>query len=208
MWHKKDNWQGYLFCKRVLYSFRFLLKRKRPLKLGKNRRFSNTCQLFSVLAKHNFLKDSFTTTLYLLDFIGFWPTFGLFHYAKLPSYKRVKCGRLAGPSRTNKKNHYIMTKLNLNQLIIKFSINGFPLPLGIVIIFSTIACFLVTKSALTCGLRELGRSSKKSSKLLFQTLHKLAEPILKRVCKENWTIFHNDLLEALFSRSTNINVTK
>ena len=44
------------------------------------------------------MKDSFTTTLYLLDFIGFLPTFGLFHYAKLASYKRVKCGRLAGPS--------------------------------------------------------------------------------------------------------------
>ena len=67
------------------------------MKLGKNRRFSNICQLFSFFAKLNFLKDSFTTTLYLLDFIGFWPTFGLFHYSKLPSYKRVRWGRLAGP---------------------------------------------------------------------------------------------------------------
>ena len=46
--------------------------------------------LFSFLAKLNFLKDSFTTALYLLDFIGFLPTFGLFHYANLPSYKRVR----------------------------------------------------------------------------------------------------------------------
>jgi hypothetical protein len=38
---------------------------------GKNCRFSNTCQKFSFLAKHYFLKDFFTTTLYLLDFIGF-----------------------------------------------------------------------------------------------------------------------------------------
>ena len=73
MWHVKDNGQG-------------------------NRHFSNTCQRFSFLAKHNFLKDSFTTPLYLLDFNGLWPTFGLFHYAKLPSYKRVRWGRLAGPS--------------------------------------------------------------------------------------------------------------
>ena len=34
----------------------------------------------------DFFKDAFTTTLY----IGFGPTFGLFHYAKLPSYKRVR----------------------------------------------------------------------------------------------------------------------
>ena len=46
-----------------------------------------------------FFKDSITATLYLLNIIGFWPTFGLFHYAKLPSYKRVRWGRLAGPSR-------------------------------------------------------------------------------------------------------------
>ena len=64
--------------------------------LGKNRHFSSTCKLFSFfLAKLNFLKDYFTTTLYLLDFIGFGSTFGLFHYAKLPSYKRVRWGRLA-----------------------------------------------------------------------------------------------------------------
>ena len=67
----------------------------RPLKLGKNWRFSNTCQLFFL---QNFLKYSFTTTLYLLDFIWFWPIFGLFYYAKFPSYKRVRWGRLAGPS--------------------------------------------------------------------------------------------------------------
>ena len=51
--------------------------------------FLNTFQLFSFLAKLNFLKDSFATTLYLLDFFEFSPTFGLFHYANLPSYKRV-----------------------------------------------------------------------------------------------------------------------
>ena len=45
-----------------------------------------------------FLIDSFNEILYLLNIIGFWPTFGLFHYAKLPSYKRVRWGRLAGTS--------------------------------------------------------------------------------------------------------------
>ena len=39
--------------------------------MGKNRRFSNTCQLFSFLSKLNFLKDSFNTTLYLLDLLDF-----------------------------------------------------------------------------------------------------------------------------------------
>ena len=33
--------------------------------------FSNTCQIFSFLAKHIFLKDYFNTMLYLLDLIGF-----------------------------------------------------------------------------------------------------------------------------------------
>ena len=59
-----------------------LVKAPEAVKVEENRRFSNTCKLFSFLAKHNFLKDSCNTTLYLLDLIGFWPTFGLLHYAK------------------------------------------------------------------------------------------------------------------------------
>ena len=39
-----------------------------------------------LFGKTLFIKDSSNTTLNLLDFIGFGPTFGLFHYAKLPSY--------------------------------------------------------------------------------------------------------------------------
>ena len=66
--------------------------------MGENRRFSNTCELFSFLAKLNFLKDSYNTTLYMLDLIRFSLTFGLFHYPKLSSYKRVRLGRMAGPS--------------------------------------------------------------------------------------------------------------
>ena len=88
------------------------------MKLGENRRFSNTCQLFSFLAKLNFLKDSFTTTLYLLDFIGFSPTFGLFHYANLPSYKRVRGGRLAGPFHTSKIIINIISIHSLNTQIL------------------------------------------------------------------------------------------
>ena len=53
--------------------------------------------MLTFYAKLNFLKDSFTTTLYRLDFIGFLPTVGLLHYANLLSYKRVRWGRLAGP---------------------------------------------------------------------------------------------------------------
>ena len=81
----------------------------RPLKLSKNHRFSNTRQTFPFLSEHNILKDLFTTTLYLLYFIGCWPTFGVFHYAKLSSYKRERWGRLAGPSFTLKRR--ILTSL-------------------------------------------------------------------------------------------------
>ena len=91
------KWARLPFLKKGLYWFKFLLKRNRPLKLGKNRRFSNTCKLLSFLAKLYFLKESFATALYQLDFIGFLPKSGFFHYANLPSYKRVRWGRLAGP---------------------------------------------------------------------------------------------------------------
>ena len=52
--------------------------------------------------------------LNLLDLFGFWHKFGLFCYAKLPSYKRVKWGRLAEPSHnlsftTNVKNFKYFT---------------------------------------------------------------------------------------------------
>ena len=33
-----------------------------------------------------------------MDLFGFGPKFGPYHYARLPNYKRVKLGRLAGPS--------------------------------------------------------------------------------------------------------------
>ena len=33
-----------------------------------------------------------------MDLFEFGPKFGLYHYAELPSYKRVKWGRLTGPS--------------------------------------------------------------------------------------------------------------
>ena len=33
-----------------------------------------------------------------MDLFKFGPKFGPYHYAELPSYKRVKWGRLTGPS--------------------------------------------------------------------------------------------------------------
>ena len=86
------------FCKKVVIDLGSGKSARGRWSWAKNCRFSNACKLFSFLAKLNFLKDSFTTTLNLLDFIGLWPIFSLFHYAKLPSYKRVRWGRLAGPS--------------------------------------------------------------------------------------------------------------
>ena len=97
--HQCDIWKimgKAIFFVKGLYWLKFLLKRYRTLKLGKNGRLSNTCHLLSFLAKPNYVKASFTTTLYLLDLIWFGPTFGLFHYANFPSYKRVRWGPLAG----------------------------------------------------------------------------------------------------------------
>ena len=71
MWHMKDNGQGYLFCKKFLL-IKVHVKAVEAVEAGqKNRRFSNTFELFSFLAKLNFLKDFFTKTLHLLDLIGF-----------------------------------------------------------------------------------------------------------------------------------------
>ena len=42
-------------------------------------------------------KDYCYSTLYILYIFGFGPKYRLFHYAKLPSYKRMKRARLTGP---------------------------------------------------------------------------------------------------------------
>ena len=39
----------------------------------------------------------------MLDLFGFGQQFGVFLYAKLPNYKKVKLGRLAEPSLTHFK---------------------------------------------------------------------------------------------------------
>ena len=52
----------------------------------------------SFLEKTYFLKSFCYTTLYFLDLLRFGPKFGIFHIAKVPCYKRVKWGQLAGPS--------------------------------------------------------------------------------------------------------------
>ena len=80
----KDDGQSYLFI-------RVLVKALKTVEVGGNHRFSNTCKLFYFLAKHDIFGDSCNTLLlYLLDLIWFLPTFGLFHYTKLPSFKRVR----------------------------------------------------------------------------------------------------------------------
>ena len=60
--------------------------------------FSITKKRISSLARHNWLKYSPYTTLYLLDLFGFLNKFVLYHYAILPSYRRVKWGWLSGSS--------------------------------------------------------------------------------------------------------------
>ena len=54
------------------------------------------------------LKIFCNTTLYLLDLIGFWNTLGIFHYAKLPSYKRVRWDRVAGFSHNRNNKLHIL----------------------------------------------------------------------------------------------------
>ena len=59
-----------------------LVKALEAIKVRGKLPFFEYLSIIFFLAKHNFLKDSCNTTLYLLDLIGFWPTFGLLHYAK------------------------------------------------------------------------------------------------------------------------------
>ena len=91
--------QGSMFfsSQKVLYSLKLLLRRWRLLKSGQNNQFIflNSLKLFSFLAKPFFFQDSGNTTLYKLNLMGIWPTYGWFHNEKLPSHKRVKWGRLA-----------------------------------------------------------------------------------------------------------------
>ena len=75
-----------------------MVKSWRPLKLGKKLPVFQIHVNYFLFWQNLFFKDSFTKTFKLLDFIGFWLTFGVFHYSKLPSYKWVRWSRLAGPS--------------------------------------------------------------------------------------------------------------
>ena len=53
-----------------------------------------TTKDFLFKKKHNLLTNSCYSTLYLIDLFVFRPKFGPYHYAELPSYKRVKWGQL------------------------------------------------------------------------------------------------------------------
>ena len=57
---------------------------------GKIAALSFQQKIFFFGIKHNFLKSSYYSTLYLMDLFGFGPKFGPYLYAELPSYKRVK----------------------------------------------------------------------------------------------------------------------
>ena len=69
MWHMKDNGQGYFFvCKRVFIDSS-PVKALEAVEAGQKLPFFKYMSTISFLAKLNLLKASFTTTLYLLDFI-------------------------------------------------------------------------------------------------------------------------------------------
>ena len=69
----------------------------------------------SLLAKPNCLKFVWYTTLYMLDLFGFGPKFGLLHYVKLPSYKIVKWGRLAGPFHSYDIRYILYIQFGIQQ---------------------------------------------------------------------------------------------
>ena len=66
--------------------------------------------------QNTFFVNFLITTLYLFDLFGFGQTFGIFHFDKLLSYKRVKWGRLAGSSHKHLSTIYsqkFIKKLNV-----------------------------------------------------------------------------------------------
>ena len=67
-----------------------LVKVLEAVEAGQKLPFFKYLSIIFFFVRTYFLKDSFNTTLYLLDFIVFGPIFGLFHYAKLTSYRRVR----------------------------------------------------------------------------------------------------------------------
>ena len=67
-------------------------------KLGVTLLFFPVTGRYFLGAKHNTFKHSGYTTLYLCEFFGFLPKFGLFHFWKIPSDKRVRLDQLSGPS--------------------------------------------------------------------------------------------------------------
>ena len=95
--HIKDNGQCYIFLKGPLLIKIFV----KALEVGGKAQFFKYLSIVVFSAKHNFLKDDSKTSLYLLDLNGFWLTYGLLHYEILPSYNRVRWGRLAGPSHSH-----------------------------------------------------------------------------------------------------------
>ena len=51
----------------------------------------------NIFFRHDFVFFVFQTKVYMLDILRFW-SFGSFHHEKLPNYKRLTWGKLAGPS--------------------------------------------------------------------------------------------------------------
>ena len=89
----------YFFFRKAFILCEVLLKHWNGLKLGFKFFFFFFFSTKDFFEQNIILfKNCCHTTLYLLDLFGFGPKFDLFHYAKLPCYKRVKWGWLAEPS--------------------------------------------------------------------------------------------------------------
>ena len=100
-----------MFFRKGPFWFELLLKHWQGVKLGVIYIYIFLLQqnIFFWL-KHICIGNSWYTTLYLLDLFGLEPKFGLFHYAKLPSYNRVKLGWLCGlPNLHNSNNRVFST---------------------------------------------------------------------------------------------------
>ena len=97
MWHVKNNGQGYIFCKRVFINLSFCKSVRGRWRWAKIAPFQINVNYFLCWQNIMFWKICIPQhyTCWILS--DFFPKFGLFQYANLPSYKRVRWGRPAGP---------------------------------------------------------------------------------------------------------------
>ena len=95
----KEKGQPYIFFRKCSCWFNFLFKHCRLVKLEVKSQCLFCFFLHIFRFFWGFWKKYFFIILHLLDIFGLGLKFSILHYPKLPIYKRLKWGRLAGPPR-------------------------------------------------------------------------------------------------------------